>query len=102
MYTHIPNHGGFIKIILIVVIALIVLGYFGLNVGDILASPVVKENLAWFWDFVTHIWSTYLSGPAVWVWNHILKFFWDLFLQGISNLQSNNGQLPADIVNINQ
>ncbi|MCR4274800.1 MAG: hypothetical protein NUW02_01995 [Candidatus Campbellbacteria bacterium] len=100
MYTHIPNYQGFIKIILIIVIALIVLGYFGLNITDILASPVVKENLAWFWNFLTHIWSTYLSGPATWLWNHLIKLLWDMFVQGIGNLKANGGQIPVTPITV--
>lgn len=91
---HTKHQSGFIKIILIIVIALIVLGYFGLNIGDIIASPIVKQNLSWFWNFLTTTWSTYLSGPATWLWNHLIKILWDMFLQGVGNLKTTGGQLP--------
>src|SRR5512145_3066803 len=91
-----PNHGGFIQIILIIVIALIVLGYFGLNIADILASPVVKENLAYAWNLVKEVWGSYLSGPATWVWEHIVSVLWDLFLEGVGNLKENGGQIPVE------
>ncbi len=100
MSIHIPEHGGFIKIILIVVIALIVLGYFGLNIGDILASPVVKENLAWFWDFLTNVWTTYLSGPAHWLWDNLIRVLWDLFIEGVGNIKANSGQAPMELPSI--
>ena len=79
---------GFIKLIILIVIGLIILGYFGLNIKDILASPVVKENLAYAWEVAKHVWDTWLKGPAIWVWEHILKFLWDLFLDGLGNLKS--------------
>lgn len=78
---------GFLQLILIIVIALIILGYFGLNIREILEKPVVQNNLAWFWDFLQTVWS-YLKGPALWVWEHVLKFLWELFRDGLGNVGS--------------
>lgn len=96
MQSFIPNHKGFIQIILIIVIALIVLGYFSINIADVMASPVVKENLAYVWNLVKDVWGTYLSGPAAWVWEHIVRVLWDLFLEGVGNLENNNAQIPVE------
>lgn len=85
------KEGGFIKIILLIVIGLIILGYFGLNIKDILASPVVKENLAYAWNLAKELWANYLAAPAGWVWDHIIKFLWDLFLNGLSGLKNGSG-----------
>lgn len=87
---------GFIKLIILIVIGLIILGYFGLNIKDILASPVVKENLAYAWELAKHIWNTWLAGPAQWIWEHILKFLWELFLNGLNGLK--NGEGPASLM----
>ena len=43
---------GLIKTIIIIVIALIVLGYFGFNIEDILKSQNVQANLNAFWNFI--------------------------------------------------
>lgn len=87
---------GFIKLIILIVIGLIVLGYFGLNIKDILASPVVKENLAYAWEIAKHVWNTWLAAPAQWIWEHILKFLWELFLNGLNGLK--NGQGPETLM----
>lgn len=100
MKFQVPNHTGFIQIILIIVIAVIVLGYFSINIADIMASPVVKENLSYVWNLAKDLWGTYLSGPATWVWEHIVGVLWDLFLQGVDNLRDNSGQMPAQEINI--
>lgn len=95
------NHKGFIQIILIVVIALIILGYFGLNLQDILASPTVHDNLLYAWNLVKDLWSTYLSGPAQWVWDKIGSVLWGFVLDGLNNLHTNGGQIPVAPISLN-
>lgn len=82
---------GFIRIILLVVIGLIVLGYVGVNLKDVIASPVVQENLSYGWQLAQKVWAEWLRGPVMWVWEHILKFFWELFWNGVQGLKDGNG-----------
>lgn len=63
---------GFVKTIVIIVIALIVLGYFGYNVQDIVNSPTVQKNLNYAWDLVKYVWQNYLEIPATWIWDKII------------------------------
>lgn len=63
---------GFLHIIIIVVIALIILGYFGMNIQEILAKPVVHDNLVYFWNLLKSLWTNVLAAPARWLWDHIL------------------------------
>ena len=63
---------GFLHIIIIVVIALIILGYFGMNIQEILAKPVVHDNLVYFWNLLKSLWTNVLATPARWLWDHIL------------------------------
>lgn len=81
---------GFLHIILIIVIALIILGYFGLNIQEILAKPVVHDNLVWFWDFLKTVWG-YIKDPVMWFWDHVITFLWNLFVQGLGNLNNGGG-----------
>lgn len=72
------NNKGLIKTVIVIVIALIVLGYFGFNVGDIIKSPTVQANLTSTWEFISKIWTNYLAGPAVYVWDHfIVGIVWE-------------------------
>jgi hypothetical protein len=89
---------GFLQLIIIIVIALIVLGYFGLNIQHILATPTVHDNLTYAWGVAVSIWHSYLAGPAQWVWENVGKVLWNLFLSGLGNLSNNNGQIPAQQV----
>ncbi|MBU6370525.1 MAG: hypothetical protein KGH93_01900 [Patescibacteria group bacterium] len=62
------NRGGLIMDIIIVVVILIVLGYFGININNVIHSPTVQSNLGWFGQVLTTIWG-WISGPITWLWN---------------------------------
>ncbi len=48
---------GLVKAILLIVVALVILGYFGYNLRDIIASPAVRDNLGVVWDIVVRAWN---------------------------------------------
>jgi len=83
-----PHNKGFLQIIIIIIIALIVLGYFSINIADVIASPVVQDNLSYAWNLVKNIWKNYLQRPATWIWNNIVNTLWNLFLQGLERLRN--------------
>jgi hypothetical protein len=66
------TRGGFIKAIVIIVVALIVLGYFGYNLQDIVKSPTVQGNLNYAWGLVRAVWNNYLAVPFDFIWNRII------------------------------
>ena len=65
--------GGFIKVILLIVIALVVLGFFGYDIREVFNSPAVRDNLAYAWDMLIRLWNTFLAEPALWLWDKITE-----------------------------
>lgn len=59
---------GFLRLVATIVIALIILGYFGYDIREILASPKVKENLQYAWGLA--------KTAAAFVWDYTL-IAWD-------------------------
>lgn len=43
---------GLISTVLLIVVALIILGYYNINVETVVSSPMVRENLAYAWGVV--------------------------------------------------
>lgn len=72
MFHRIGQSSGFVKTIIIIIIALIILGYFGYNVQDIVNSPTVQKNLNYAWDIVQYVWQNYLKVPVMFVWDKII------------------------------
>lgn len=72
MYQLTRSRGGFIKAVLVIVIALIVLGFFGYNLENIVSSATVKANLAYVWNLLVKLWENILAAPVLWVWNKIV------------------------------
>ncbi|MCX6717569.1 MAG: hypothetical protein NTU76_02745 [Candidatus Taylorbacteria bacterium] len=73
--------------IVVIVIALIILGYFGFNIKDIIESEKVQNNLHYVWDFTVKIWNLYLAAPVVFVWNKfVVGVLWKYILLGLGSM----------------
>jgi hypothetical protein len=64
---------GLVKEILIIIVLLVILGYFfNININTVLSSATVQANLAWFWNILVYIWSL-ISTPVTYLWNLFLS-----------------------------
>lgn len=82
---------GFIQLIVLIVIILVALGYFGLNVREIIDSPVVSDNLSYAWGVTVHIWQTYLAGPAAYLWGVFKNLLWGAFVSNLESIKNGSG-----------
>lgn len=95
MYTSNGSQGGFLKLIIIIVIGLIVLGYFGFDLQKIIDSPTVSKNLTYTKDLVVGAYQKYLAKPIEYLWNKIfLNLLWSGFVDNLERIK--NGE-PSDI-----
>lgn len=67
------NRGGVIRTVLIIVALLIILGYFGFNLRNIVNSPIVQDNLNFAKEVILNVWNNFLKVPATYIGNLILK-----------------------------
>ena len=66
-----------IKYILIIVVALLALSYFGFNLQALIQSPTTQSNFSYVATAMTTFWNNYLKRPATYVWNEIfVKLIW--------------------------
>ncbi len=86
--TYQSQQGGFIKWIVLILILLIVLGYFGFDVREIIESDQVQDNIHYVWTFVVNVWDTYLKGPAIYLWNIWVDFIWSPFVENMEKLRN--------------
>ncbi len=82
------RRSGFVKLIIVLVIALIVLGYFGFNIQQIIQSPTVGGNLSYAWHLAVELWNKVLVVPATFVWDKIIVgMLWNNFVALIDKVQ---------------
>jgi hypothetical protein len=79
-----PDNRGFIKLILLIIVVILVLSYFGISLRKVAQSDTGKDNFSFIgdmaakgWAFIVDIWNRYLATSANWIWNEIiLKYIW--------------------------
>ncbi|HUD04250.1 MAG TPA: hypothetical protein VMR73_02040 [Candidatus Paceibacterota bacterium] len=67
-----PNR-GLIRTIIIIIIAILILSYFGISIQSVINSPTTQNNFSYVWGGVVYVWNTYLSGPFWALWNIIVN-----------------------------
>ncbi|MEI6528237.1 MAG: hypothetical protein WCO10_01020 [bacterium] len=75
---------GFIKMIIIVIIAIIILSWYGLDLKKVVESEGVQTNLNYVWNGIVYFWNHYLAAPAAYLWDIFITYAWTPFLKLIS------------------
>lgn len=89
---------GLIKAIILIVIALIILGYFGLNLRNIINSPTVQDNFAYAEGLIVNIWNNYLSRPAAYLWNNVfIDLIWNPAISNLERMKSGGAVVPENV-----
>lgn len=79
-----------IKWIIIIVIALVVLGYLGFDVKQAVQSPTSQSNIEYVKDAVVYLWTKYLEKPAKYLWNEIfIKLIWSTAVENLTKIKNN-------------
>ena len=67
------NHNkGLIRTIIIIIIALLILSYFGISIQSVVNSPTSQSNFSYVWGGISYVWTTYLAAPLTALWNIIV------------------------------
>lgn len=66
---------GLIKMIIIIIIAVLILSWYGVDIKNFFSSDMVQKNFGYIWNFISSIWSNYLVGPVQKVWGIFMTLF---------------------------
>ena len=66
------SNRGLVKMLVVILIALLILAYFGLNLRSIVSSPTFQDNWSYITNGLAYIWNTFLKGAFEYLWNHII------------------------------
>lgn len=79
-----------IRYIIILVVAILVLSYFGFSIKDLVQNPNTQSNFAYVWHGVVYVWYGYLAKPANYLWNEIfLKIIWRPAIENFLRMNAN-------------
>lgn len=85
---------GLVRTVIIVIVAILILSYFGINLRSIVESPVAKENFSYVMTGITFVWQNYLSKPLTYFWNNIfIDLIWKAFVSTFERLRD-DGETP--------
>ncbi|MDE1875101.1 MAG: hypothetical protein KGI79_01220 [Patescibacteria group bacterium] len=86
-----------IKYIILAIILIIILSFFGYDLRAIIQAPLTQSNLGYAWSGVTYVWDNVLSTPINYFYHNIfLGILWQAFL---TNLGRINAGAPTEIQN---
>lgn len=86
MITPISSNKGLIRTIVVIVIALLILSYFGFNLRSLADSPNTQDNFHYAINLIIDVWNNYLEKPVKYIWNDIfLKLIWQPALEALMN-----------------
>jgi len=81
---------GLVKIIIIIIIGIVILSYFGFNIREIVEDPTTQNNLTYVWGLAVSFWENFLKAPIMYLWQNIfVDLIWDLFLSALENIGNN-------------
>jgi hypothetical protein len=81
---------GLIGLLILILIALIILGVYGISVRQAVQNPTAQDNVSYVWTGITNFWNDYLKAPATYLWNIFINDIWN---PAITNLELiKNGQ----------
>ena len=69
---------GFILNLVLIIIGILILNYFGFSIREFLNSPEVHDRFIQIWTILKMVWHDYLVTPFWYVWNKIvIGIFWE-------------------------
>ncbi len=90
--SRMAGNKGLIKIILIIVVLILVVSYFGINIRALVSSPTTQDNISYVSSSTVTIWNSYLKVPATYVWNLFVNLIWNT---AIDSLKNGSFQVPS-------
>jgi hypothetical protein len=86
------SNRGLIYFLILILIALIILGYYGISVRSAVENPTTQDNVSYIWTGIVNVWNDYLKAPSTFLWNIFVNDIWDPAIIGLEGLK--NGQPP--------
>jgi hypothetical protein len=78
---------GLIKMIIFILIALLLLAYFGFNLRSIVGSPTFHDNWNFLKGLIVDLWNNILKAPLTYLWNIFVPLIWNPALHNLEQMK---------------
>ncbi|MEK7567952.1 MAG: hypothetical protein AAB513_03485 [Patescibacteria group bacterium] len=86
------KNSGLVGLIILIVIAIFALSYFGISLRGIAESETGQENIGFVKEISIKVWDGFLRKPAEYLWNTIwLDLSWHPFVDTLKSLKAGRG-----------
>jgi hypothetical protein len=76
-----------IKYVILGLVVIIILSYFGYDLKAIIEAPATQNNLSYAWGGVNYVWNNWLKGPITYVYKNIfIGILWKAFIHNLGRI----------------
>jgi len=94
MITRIQTNTGLIKMLVVILIILLVLAYFGLNLRTTVNSPTFQDNWSFLTTTIATVWNDYLKVPFDYLWYQVfIPLIWDPLILHLTQMKTENANV---------
>lgn len=72
---------GLIRMIILVIIAIAILSWYGVDIKNFFSSELVQKNFSYVWNLIKVFWTKFLAIPANYLWGIWIEYIWESFLR---------------------
>ncbi len=91
----INTNRGFIKWVIIIVVALLVLSYYGFSLRTLVDSPTTQDNFQYVATSSVSVWDKYLKQPATYLWKDVfINLIWTSAVDNLTRLKNGEPTVP--------
>ena len=99
MFKFKNDNRGLVRWIFIMIIAIIILSYFGFDLRSIIEAEGTQNNLGYVWGGVVAVWDKYLASPVLYFWQNIfLDLIWSAFVENMKVIGDGGPIIDSDLV----
>ncbi len=98
----IPKQQGLIRLLVIIIIGILILSYFGFDIQKTVESEMAQKNIGYTKALVLTVWHKYLEAPVKYLWDLFIEFLWKPAFRNLKNFRDGKtidlGQPPPKAV----
>ena len=93
---HINKQSGLVRTILIIIVAILIISYFGIDIKGLVEAPGTQNNIGYVVGWVMYVWTNYLEKPYNYLWHDIfVDKIWAQFLDTLDIIKTGGNPNPA-------